>query len=605
MYVSRTRAIRQLQLSLQDFRRLCILKGVYPREPKNKKKVGKGNSANKTYYFTKDIQYLQHEPLIMKFRAIKTFLKRLKKATAKKEDAAVQRLKDTQPVVKIDHIVRERYPTFIDAVRDLDDAICMVALFAQMPQAHKVQTATVINCKRLYDEFQHYIIATRSLRKVFLSIKGIYYQAEIMGQTVTWITPYKFNKDVPENVDFRIMDTFLLFYTTLLGFLNLRLYKTLNLVYPPKLDARLDDEDAGLSALIVESTTATSVAMDTTDDHITADEEKKLRKKSERRIKTLQSALETIAQEPSATDVDSSTVDSVTRAGRDSLDEFPDQMEGGEETIAESVEAKAYLAEMTALSSLFENVVFFLSREVPRYTLEFVILAFGGKLSWAGMGDEGAGPFPESDARITHHIVDRPKFVQSHLGRHYCQPQWIYDCVNARKLLSTAPYAVGALLPPHLSPFVTASARSYVPPEMLESSTDGRKAEVEEDDEEEVVTGSSDEEEEEEEDDSDEAVYRKELAAEARGDSYEKVFQASKGKVSAKPAKKTKTDGGKPKDDENTELAKMMMPKKHQRLYNRIMHSQGKQEQEKETLQKKRKAHDSSLKKEAKRGKHS
>jgi len=35
-------------------------------------------------------------------------------------------------------------------------------------------------------EFQLYVIRAQALRKVFASIKGYYFQAEIMGQTVTW-----------------------------------------------------------------------------------------------------------------------------------------------------------------------------------------------------------------------------------------------------------------------------------------------------------------------------------------------------------------------------------------------------------------------------------
>jgi pescadillo protein len=34
-------------------------------------------------------------------------------------------------------------------------------------------------------EFLHYVIAAKALRKVFISIKGIYYQVEIKGQPVT------------------------------------------------------------------------------------------------------------------------------------------------------------------------------------------------------------------------------------------------------------------------------------------------------------------------------------------------------------------------------------------------------------------------------------
>ena len=37
----------------------------------------------------------------------------------------------------------------------------------------------------------HYVMASKSLKKVFISIKGIYYQAEIMNQTITWVVPHK------------------------------------------------------------------------------------------------------------------------------------------------------------------------------------------------------------------------------------------------------------------------------------------------------------------------------------------------------------------------------------------------------------------------------
>ena len=60
-FITRSQAVRKLQISLADFRRLCIFKGIYPREPRNKKKANKGSSAPVTFYYAKDIQYLMHE----------------------------------------------------------------------------------------------------------------------------------------------------------------------------------------------------------------------------------------------------------------------------------------------------------------------------------------------------------------------------------------------------------------------------------------------------------------------------------------------------------------------------------------------------------------
>jgi len=72
-YMSRNQALKKLQLRLADFRRICILKGIYPHEPRHPKKAGgaTGSTASKTYYYAKDINFLLHEPIVNKFREYK------------------------------------------------------------------------------------------------------------------------------------------------------------------------------------------------------------------------------------------------------------------------------------------------------------------------------------------------------------------------------------------------------------------------------------------------------------------------------------------------------------------------------------------------------
>jgi pescadillo protein len=80
-YISRNQALKKLQLSLPAFRRLCILKGIYPREPANKKKVSGGSTAPRTYYYRKDIHFLLHEPLVAQFRQHRIYQLKLKKVS--------------------------------------------------------------------------------------------------------------------------------------------------------------------------------------------------------------------------------------------------------------------------------------------------------------------------------------------------------------------------------------------------------------------------------------------------------------------------------------------------------------------------------------------
>ena len=369
-----------------------------------------GSSVQRTYYYTKDIQYLLHEPLLIKLREYKIFARKLGKLIGKREWSEAKRLEQNKPVYTLDHIIKERYPSFVDAVRDLDDSLSMVFLFSTLPQTDNITADIGAKCRQLAAEFQMYCIKKRLLRKVFLSIKGIYYQIELMGQTITWIVPYEFSQMMPIDVDFRVMLTFLEFYETLLGFVNFKLFTDLELNYPPVIDNALDDGNGGLNALIFQTAklNVPEVNENGTEAQIDYD-------------------LEAL----------NSKIKSVTNKEEDEEKE-DDEEEASNEDIPEEL-------------ALFSKMNIFLSREVPRFSLEFVLRCFGGRVGWAcGLGS----PFSEEDSIITHQIVDRPSLAQMYPNRIYIQPQWVYDCINAKKVLPVEPYRVGATLPPHLSPFV-------------------------------------------------------------------------------------------------------------------------------------------------------
>ena len=77
--------------------------------------------------------------------------------------------------------------------------------------------------------------------------------------------------------------------------------------------------------------------------------------------------------------------------------------------------------------------------------------------------------------------------------RSYVQPQWVFDCVNLRRLLPVDDYSPGASLPPHLSPFIEEGSGDYVPPERAQALADEAQNEEEEVIESEEEEGGQDE----------------------------------------------------------------------------------------------------------------
>ena len=81
--------------------------------------------------------------------------------------------------------MKEQLPTFLDALRDLDDCLTLVHLFALLPAAKRHDSARY---RREIEGVELGVSIVRDeetlLRKVFISVKGIYYEAEIRGEPV-------------------------------------------------------------------------------------------------------------------------------------------------------------------------------------------------------------------------------------------------------------------------------------------------------------------------------------------------------------------------------------------------------------------------------------
>lgn len=166
------------------FRRLCILKGIFPRDPGNAAKA-----KNKTYYLSKDIQLLKVDPLVQKTREYHIYKRRLLhvcrcpailricsccvnlfQALGRKEFHLAETIEKSEPALPMDHVLKERYPTFADALRDLDDALGDIFLFAHLRSSHASNAERIATCKRLCREFMRCVILRTYACQVVLGV---------------------------------------------------------------------------------------------------------------------------------------------------------------------------------------------------------------------------------------------------------------------------------------------------------------------------------------------------------------------------------------------------------------------------------------------------
>ena len=516
------------------------------------------------------------------------------------------------PTYTLHHLVRERYPRFVDAISDVDDALTLVYLFAALPSERRIKSRITNKAKSLAAAWGAYCATTSSVTKSFVSVKGVYFEANIQGSTVRWVVPHAFTQNMPDDVDYRVMLTFFEFYETLLGFVLYKLYNDIGVRYPLAVSSVERNNAssvlaANLRALSREARDSKSMVSNAVAEAIEASKEegttaeeteggdggkKKLSKKSRALIKSVDVALNKIAGEDSDDGEDSEDEDDVDlssplKAALESVSNAEDQI-GGAVTDGDGTGASLD-EEATKRRRLFAGLTFFISREVPRGYLELVCLAFGGKVGW----DDTDSPIAASDPSITHHIVDRPKLPSSFdalpKSREYVQPQWILDCANFHFLLPCSRYAIGAALPPHLSPWVDDEEEGYKPAyaEEVEKLRNGEILDVQTT---EVVGGAA-------ESSADESAGAEtdkkktkdeEASADDDGSSDDDDGTDSEEEdddVKAEKLKKRRRE----EDAETKELAKMMMSKKAARLYGRMQHGLEQKTKKIEDLQQRRK----------------
>lgn len=392
-----------------------------------------------------------------------------------------------------------------------------------MPSKGRITASRTNLCKELVSQWEYYVIQSRSLHKTFVSVKGVYFQAQVMGEQVTWIAPHPFTQGIPFTVDFRVMITFLDFYEVFMKFVLYKLYNLQGLQYPPVVSDELRKSGCHLYALkalsIDQETNTTTTIIQEAISIPSSNKEKS-------DITQMEQEIEDIAEDDESVDEEEAELVKENLGDAFSLLHGSinrEEMDEGEEVLRSKFGTLSGNEQEDKRQNLFRGMKFFINREVNLEWMQVCICAMGGLVGWEGP----QSPYDINCPDITHHVIDRPAVNNGTVklvSREYIQPQWVFDCINAQMILPVLKYSMGSTLPPHLSPFVDDAKEGYLPKyrqeimnllngegsatgmegqEQIEEDVDGEveSDEVEEEDNEEVEGNEENESDEEEDSD--------------------------------------------------------------------------------------------------------
>lgn len=215
-----------------------------------------------------------------------------------------------------------------------------------------------------------------------MSIKGIYYEAEVFGVRLLWLAPHTLRQERVADVDYAVMHTFLEFYEVLQQFVNFKLFNVARLRYPPLQGGEaLAMAEPGLDKLL--HTAAPGAGGSAGGPKHAAN----LRRSNSPQEKPNQEAMARLRDKIRAIEAEeASRRAAATEAGGDQA--VPAAPAADDDTVDED---KDEGGDDDQAPALFSGLCLYLGRETPRAALEFVAASFGARVVWVRLLRAPAG----------------------------------------------------------------------------------------------------------------------------------------------------------------------------------------------------------------------